>query len=109
MQRYPESSKDITGVSNRPEVFRYVGKPHAQYMAKNNLSLEEYTELLEGYPADGEHFRLTDNDGQEYEVYYVSFDPNDSSPDAEIPVPVGCTFNVSGDNKHGFIVTAELD
>ena len=109
VQRYPEACKDKTGVSNRPEVFRYVGKPHAWYMQQNGLSLEEYSELLESYPYEGEHFRLTDADGQEYEVYYVFFDPNDPSPEAVIPVPVGYTFNVSGNNKHGFIVTAELD
>ncbi len=109
IQRYPEGSEQATGVSNRPEVFRYVGKPHAYYMHENSLSLEEYTAMLEEHPYDGEHFRLTDADGQEYEVYYVPFDPSDPSSEAEIPVPVGYTFNVSGNNKHGFIVTAELD
>lgn len=109
VQRYPESRKEITGVSNRPEVFRYVGKPHAWYMHENDLSLEEYSELLDSYPYEGEHFRLTDADGQEYEVYTVTVDSLDPSQEIEIPVPVGCQFNVSGNNKHGFIVTVELD
>ena len=109
IQRYPESRSAVTKVSNRPEVFRYVGQPHAWYMTQNDLCLEEYIELLEGYLYEGEHFRLTDKDGQEYEVYTVSIDPSDPAAECEIPVPIGDNFNVSGNNKHGFIVTVELD
>ena len=45
VQRYPESRAAVTEVSNRPEVFRYVGKPHAWYMTENDLCLEEFLAL----------------------------------------------------------------
>ena len=55
IQRYPTNKTGITGVSNYPECFRYVGIPHAVYMTNNNLCLEEYINLLRAYQADGTH------------------------------------------------------
>ena len=42
--RYPEGKEDITGIEYEPWHFRYVGKEAAEYIYKNNLTLEEYTE-----------------------------------------------------------------
>ncbi len=108
IQRYPANKADLTGVSDQPNVFRYVGIPHAWFMAKNNLCLEEYLEVLEGYPYDGGHLRLNDPIGRSYEAYYVSVDPTTVDPTVIIPVPKDKPFNFSGNNKHGFFVTAEL-
>lgn len=42
--RFPEDKQDITGITYEPWHYRYVGKETAEYMAKNNLCLEEYWE-----------------------------------------------------------------
>ena len=40
--RYPEGKEKITGYSYEPWHIRYVGKDVAEYICKNNLTLEEY-------------------------------------------------------------------
>ncbi len=45
--RYPTSSNHITGISNEPWHFRYVGKEAAKVIYENNWTLEEYC-LYEG-------------------------------------------------------------
>lgn len=122
VQRYPEDKADITGVENRPWVFRYVGVPHAWYMYQNNLCFEEYIALLETHPIDGEHLMLSDPQNRAYEVYYVSVElPAESDADAyedsdmyeepevEVCLPLDCRFEMSGNNKHGFYITMHLD
>lgn len=44
--RYPEGKEDITGISFEPWHFRYVGKTAAKYMYDHDLTLEEFTVLL---------------------------------------------------------------
>lgn len=44
--RYPAGSEDITGYAYEPWHFRYVGRELAQYLRKNNLTLEEYYQQL---------------------------------------------------------------
>ena len=39
--RYPKGKEDVTKISYEPWHFRYVGHEAAQYMKKNNLTLEE--------------------------------------------------------------------
>ena len=109
IQRYPENKSDITHVEGRPWVFRYVGSPHAWYMYKNGLCLEEYTDLLEMSPADGDHGIINDQLGREYEVYYVSVDPDDPAEEAIVPTPIGYQYTISGNNKHGFYITVILE
>ena len=109
VQRYPEGKSAYTHVSDRPWVFRYVGTPHAWYMYKNKYCLEEYTELLEMHPFEGEHAVITDQLGRSFEVYYVSVDPDDPEPEAVIPMPIDCQYTYTGNNKHGFYVTVNLE
>lgn len=40
--RYPEGKEKITGYSYEPWHIRYVGKEVAEFIVKNNLTLEEY-------------------------------------------------------------------
>ena len=40
--RYPEGMEDITGYSYEPWHLRYVGLKTAEYLYKNNLTLEEF-------------------------------------------------------------------
>lgn len=108
VQRYPEGKSEFTHEENKPWVFRYVGVPHAWYMYKNNLCLEEYVELLELHPFDGEHCRIYDSLHRAYDIYYVPLDLSSESGEAEVPMPIGYTYGFSGNNKHGFYVTVSL-
>ena len=42
--RYPKDKEKVTGYYYKPDHLRYVGKSAAKYLAKNNLTLEEYYE-----------------------------------------------------------------
>ena len=44
VKRYPEDKMDITGISNEPWHYRYVGTTVAKIMKEENLCLEEYLE-----------------------------------------------------------------
>lgn len=103
--RYPENKEQITKIQYEPWHFRYVGIPHAYYMTKNNLCLEEYIDMIitQYYYQANEHLEFTDDNGNEYEVYFVLSD--DTSEVTTIPVPSGKKFEVSGTNVNGFIVT----
>ncbi len=46
IRRYPPDKTDITGVSNEPWHFRYVGRAAAEEIYKRGLCLEEYIEIL---------------------------------------------------------------
>lgn len=102
--RYTEEKKDITGMDSKSYQFRYVGIPHAIYMNQNNMCFEEYIEFVKNYTYDTEHLAVAGPD-KNYEIYYVPADP---SADTEVPVPSDKTYEVSGNNVDGFIVTVEL-
>ena len=46
--------------------------------------------------------------GRSYELYYVSVDPNNPAIETDVPCPAECKYKISGNNKHGFFITAEL-
>ncbi len=101
--RYPLDKTAITGISNEPWHFRYVGLPHAQLIAAQGYCLEEYIPFLQGFPVDGAHWQTQDDQGRRYEIYYAQ-------PDAQqqISVPRDVPYQISGDNQGGFIITVEL-
>lgn len=45
--RFPDDKVDITGYFFEPWHYRYVGKIHAKFMYEHNLTLEEYTYLIQ--------------------------------------------------------------
>lgn len=97
--RYKPEKSSITGISSEPWHFRYVGIPHAYYMTKNNLCLEEYVELLNNYPENSEHLIFTDHNSDKHEVYFVK-----AKSIKEVTNPEG-NYTISGNNIDGFIVT----
>ena len=102
--RYPSGKEDATEFRYQPWHYRYVGKPHALFMAQNDLVLEEYLQYMQAaHPYDGEHLRITDSDGKIYEVYYYAADEGADS--TLVPVPSGQAYTISGTNTGGFIVT----
>lgn len=102
--RYAREKQTITKIIDEPWHLRYVGVPHAQLMTQKKLCLEEYIDLLHEYAFDRQHLFVTQEDGSEYEIYYV---PAGSDPDAtiSIPVPEDRDYRISGNNIDGFIVT----
>lgn len=46
IKRYPADKTDITGISNEPWHYRFVGEEAAEEMYKMNLCLEEYIEYI---------------------------------------------------------------
>lgn len=93
--RYPKGATHITGIEFEPWHFRYVGRPHAYYMQRYGLVLEEYIELIRY--TGGFSIRL---DGRTYHVFHAM--PNDGV----LYLP-SLAFTVSSDNTGGFIVTAK--
>jgi D-alanyl-D-alanine carboxypeptidase len=109
--RYDGAKFDLTGILDETWHFRYVGKPHAQYMTENGLCLEEYITLMsttyniETCEAPLSYTVGEGNEQTEYEIYYV---PASLDSITEIPVPKADTvkdISISGDNVNGFIVT----
>ena len=45
--RYPRGKEHITGIRFEPWHSRYTGVPHAEFIASNGLTLEEYVDMLE--------------------------------------------------------------
>ena len=101
--RYPEDKTEITNIKYEPWHYRYVGVPHAYYMYTNGLCLEEYIDLLRNYPYEGEHLKFSDENGTEYEIYFVASD--DGAENSIVPVPSSLKYEISGNNADGFIVT----
>ncbi|MBQ3940910.1 MAG: D-alanyl-D-alanine carboxypeptidase family protein [Oscillospiraceae bacterium] len=99
--RYPADKTGETGMNALPWHYRYVGVPHARYMAEKNLCLEEYLNELRSHTWDGEHLRMSYGD-KDYEVYYVPASQMGST--TSIPYPAGMEPTISGDNIDGFVV-----
>ncbi|MGN0613946.1 MAG: M15 family metallopeptidase [Porcipelethomonas sp.] len=102
--RYPEGKEDVTEMDSKTYQFRYVGIPHAIYMSENDMCLEEYIDFIKGYTYDTEHLTVAGPD-KNYEIYYVPADP---SADTQVNIPSDKTYEISGNNVDGFIVTVEL-
>ena len=91
--RYPEGAEDITGFSYEPWHIRYVGQPHAEIIAEQGITLEEYFDLFE----IGQWYA--------YEDYLISRQDED-----EITIPASCDGDgviVSPDNTGHVFVTID--
>lgn len=102
--RYPEGKEKLTGLKYDPAHFRYVGIPHSIYITENEITLEEYLELIKGHTSDNP-LKLEIKDGSSYAVYYV---PADITAMTQLTVPADKEYTISGDNYSGFIVTVKL-
>ncbi len=97
--RYTTEKESITGYSAESWHFRYVGVPHADYIAAHSLALEEYLEQLKSTSFEKRLTVETDR-GDRYSIYYVPA----TSGETAVKVPKG-NYTVSGNNVDGFIVT----
>lgn len=100
IQRYQEDKKQITGIACEPWHYRYVGFPHSLIMKRRNLCLEEYTEYIKQYPYHDAHLYF-ENDTSVIEIYYVESEGNLTV----MPVMSGDSYQWSGNNKDGYVVT----
>ena len=103
--RYPEDKSGETGEKGGFSAIRYVGVPHAAYMAQNNLCLEEYLDLLKNSYSFGQGMLEFTAAEQKYRIYYV---PASKTGETAVPVPTGLAYEVSGNNEDGFVVTVFL-
>ena len=64
IERYQKEKETITGISEEPWHFRYVGTPHSVVIAEKGLSLEEYVERrAESTRKDLNQYLLCGSDG----------------------------------------------
>ncbi|MFC5527936.1 M15 family metallopeptidase [Cohnella yongneupensis] len=94
--RYPKDKTAVTGIMYEPWHFRYVGLPHSAVMQEKNLTLEQYLADLK------KHSILTKFGGQTYEIFYFPISENEN-----IRVPVSGSYEISGNNEDGVIVTVD--
>ena len=96
--RYPAGKETVTGIAHEPWHFRYVGVPHAKFMAEQGLVLEEYMEMLR---RDYSQRSLTVCAAcRTFHIWYC-----DESVRDDLPSEPGSYWQVSADNCGGFVVT----
>lgn len=106
IMRYPAEKTAYTGtVTDGEGHFRYVGIPHAYAMHQNNWCLEEYLEQIRSYTYTGDHLKVSDSTGTQYEIFYV---PAAVDGITRLPLPSNAPYTVSGNNIDGFIVSVEV-
>lgn len=106
--RYPEDKDsyfddDIT--SRRTATFRYVGIGPAGYIAQNGLCLEEFLETVKTYTIDN-LLEVTVN-GENYGMYYVPANAGSTATTFSVPSDEK-TYEISGNNMDGFVISAKL-
>lgn len=104
--RYTLDKELVTGCEVESDHFRYVGVPHAYYMTKNNLCLEEYLEELKQYTFDNPLTFTCEYNSKNYVVYYTAASVAVGVDDkTNVFIPQNAEYTLSGDNMGGFIVT----
>ncbi len=102
--RYPDGKENLTYIKDDTDHFRYVGVPHALYMYRYSLVLEEYIEYLKGITYKSP-LSLGDGTTAKYQVYACRASTDSQT---EIMVPSegsGWTYTVSGTNDGYFVIT----
>jgi D-alanyl-D-alanine dipeptidase/carboxypeptidase len=101
IERYPAGKEHITGIGHEPWHFRYVGVPHAEFMKKNELTLEEYLSFIKQFPYNQKPLCIQIA-SQDIQVSYIKAETEDST---KLEVDNTTPFSVSGNNMDGFILT----
>ncbi|MBQ8399595.1 MAG: N-acetylmuramoyl-L-alanine amidase [Clostridia bacterium] len=103
VQRYAQNKSSVTGKDAEPNHLRYVGIAHASYMFQKGLCLEEYLEAIKVYGPDN-RLIVTDGNGYRWSVYYM---PANVTGETTLFLPKGVVYELSGNNKDGFIVAVK--
>lgn len=96
IERYPKGKEHITGIAHEPWHFRYVGSPHSQIMREKDMTLEEYLLFVKQFSQKKPYVW---SDEKVVEIFYVGAEITD------IAMPDNCTYQISGNNMDGFVVT----
>ncbi|MCR5717487.1 MAG: hypothetical protein K6F80_00430 [Oscillospiraceae bacterium] len=107
--RYPEGKDsyfddDIT--THREATFRYVGIAPATYIKENELCLEEFLEVIKNYTVD--EMLNVSSGAAEYGMYYVPVGSSVGETSFSVPAEA-ISYEISGNNMDGFIITAALN
>ena len=100
IERYPSNKETLTGISHEPWHFRYVGYPHSKIIKEKGFAFEEYIEFIKIY-SDDSRFTFAGEQGMKIEIYYIPA----CSGKTLVRIPKECIYQISGNNKDGFIVT----
>jgi len=92
--RYPQNKTHITGVPFEPWHYRYVGQPHAWFMTRNDMVMEEYIDYLRINREITVFY-----EGVEFAIFYLD------NEDEVLEIPESHQFWASRDNTGGVIVT----
>ncbi len=103
IERYTKDKADLTGKDAESDHFRYVGIAHASYMYQKNLCFEEYLEEIKAYGPDN-RLVVTDDNGYSWSVYYIAAN---MTGETTLVLPKGVVYEISGNNKDGFIVSVK--
>lgn len=104
IERYKGNKEFITGISQEPWHFRYIGYPHSAIMEEKDLSLEEYHVFLKDFILEENSFKYRD-DKYIWKIFYI-----EGAVDVEI-LEISDTYDytISGNNRDGFIITLKID
>ncbi len=100
VERYQEGKEALTGIAPEPWHFRYVGLPHATIMNTYGFCLEEYLDYLKDFPYEGRHLEVH-VENKSFELFYKKAEDDLT----ELTLPGYLPFQVSGDNREGFVFT----
>lgn len=100
IERYPQGKENTTGIIHHPWHFRYIGYPHSEIVYNKCYTLEEYIEYIKGFVLNEKHLKINKN-RITYEIFYVIASENTLN----ITLPEHSMYQVSGNNKDGFIIT----
>lgn len=101
--RYTAEKQAITGIISEPWHLRYVGPVHAEAITKGGYCLEEYIDMVKLHDYENP-YSFASEDGETYLIYYVE----GQGATTEVPVQAGRSYEISGTNEGGFIVTVPV-
>ncbi|MCX7748071.1 MAG: D-alanyl-D-alanine carboxypeptidase family protein [Clostridia bacterium] len=101
IERYPAGREQLTHIAHKSWHFRYVGYPHSELMREKELTMEEYTDYIKGFPYNGIHLQFH-SVKWDFAIYYV---PILSERQVDIKIPDKALYQISGNNVDGFVVT----
>lgn len=100
IERYQEGKEKLTGIAPEPWHFRYVGLPHAAILNSHGFCLEEYLDYLKEFPYEGRHLEIR-IENKSFEIFYLKAEDELT----KLTLPGYLPYQVSGDNREGFIFT----
>lgn len=109
--RYTESNTSVTGYMAESWHFRYVGQPHASIIKRTGMAYEEYIKFIKDFSFD-DPFEYKYDDSTFYRIYYVPADIEIGTTDVPIIYEAisssEYSYEISGNNSDGFIVTLKV-